>query len=61
MHDLMNDLMSAIGPIVVIVITVVIYVVVMQVVNDSTCAAMDLPDSRVMGRGLIKILALCPW
>ena len=55
----MNDLMNAVGPIVVIAITVIMYILVVQLVNDSTCAAMELPGSQALGKGIIKVLALC--
>ena len=58
----MNDLketIEALMPLLIIAVTVIMYILVVQLVNDSTCAAMELPGSQALGKGIIKVLALC--
>ena len=55
----MNDIMSVVGPFLVIAITIVMYVLVVQVMNDGTCTALDKSVTPIIGKPLIRFLALC--
>ena len=54
----MNDIMSVVGPFLVIAITIVMYVLVVQAMNNGTCITLG-DDSQVVGKSLIRFLALC--
>ena len=57
----MSDLLEAIGPVLIIIITLLMYLFVVQLVNDPACAALDRSITPIIGKGLIKALALCWW
>ena len=57
----MNDLINVIRPVVVIVVTLAMYVFIVQLMNDTTCAALNSSTSSLVGKGFIELIAMCWW
>lgn len=58
---MLNDIVAYTKIALVVVFTFFAYVFITQALNDATCASMERVNSPIVGKELIRFLALCWW
>ena len=57
----MNGILDYIRITLVVAFAFLLYVFATHAVNEAACVALELPGSQVVGKGIIKFLAMCWW